>query len=174
MSSYQYKDPHVNIRRSRNRLIFNMGMPIPGKDSLYIEKGPCCSLGRISSTCLISVLRNYRRGKHIFTFPTINSARQGVNTLPIHILCLLPLACFHNQIAAPYSGAIFPGTIRHVQAIVVSNWVMDAVACQPAKHQLSNESWLQLNCLRAMGSQSPMEAMVLPRKGHKDHSMSLK
>ena len=26
-------------RRSRHRLIFNMGIPIPGKDGLYIEIG---------------------------------------------------------------------------------------------------------------------------------------
>ena len=37
MSSNQYRDPHVKIRRSHNRLIFNMGIPIPGKDGLYIE-----------------------------------------------------------------------------------------------------------------------------------------
>ena len=30
----------LKIRRSRDRLIFNMGIPIPGKDSLYIEMGP--------------------------------------------------------------------------------------------------------------------------------------
>ena len=29
--SYQHRDPH---------LIFNMGIPIPGEDSLYIETGP--------------------------------------------------------------------------------------------------------------------------------------
>ena len=28
------------IRLSHNRLIFNMGIPIPGKDGLYIETGP--------------------------------------------------------------------------------------------------------------------------------------
>ena len=40
----QYKDgvtgigiPMLKIRRSRDRLIFNMGIPIPGKDGLYIE-----------------------------------------------------------------------------------------------------------------------------------------
>ena len=30
----------LKIRRSRDRLIFNMGIPIPGKDGLYIETGP--------------------------------------------------------------------------------------------------------------------------------------
>ena len=30
----------LKIRRSRDRLIFNMGIPIPGKDDLYIETGP--------------------------------------------------------------------------------------------------------------------------------------
>ena len=31
----------LKIRRSRNRLIFNMGIPVPGKEGLYIETGPC-------------------------------------------------------------------------------------------------------------------------------------
>ena len=31
----------LKIRRSHNRLIFNMGIPIPWYDSLYIETGPC-------------------------------------------------------------------------------------------------------------------------------------
>ena len=30
----------LKIRWSCDRLIFNMGIPIPGKDSLYIETGP--------------------------------------------------------------------------------------------------------------------------------------
>ena len=30
----------LKIRRSRDRLIFNMESPIPGKDGLYIETGP--------------------------------------------------------------------------------------------------------------------------------------
>ena len=32
--------PMLKIRRSRARLIFNMGIPIPGKVDLYIEMGP--------------------------------------------------------------------------------------------------------------------------------------
>ena len=30
----------LKIRRSRYRRIFNIGIPIPGKDGLYIETGP--------------------------------------------------------------------------------------------------------------------------------------
>ena len=33
--------PIIKIRRSRDRLIFNMVIPIPGKDGIYIETGPC-------------------------------------------------------------------------------------------------------------------------------------
>ena len=40
LSSYQYMIPMLKIRRSRDRLIFNMGIPIHGKDGLYIETGP--------------------------------------------------------------------------------------------------------------------------------------
>ena len=32
--------PMLKIRRSHDRLIFNMGIPIPGKDGLYIDTGP--------------------------------------------------------------------------------------------------------------------------------------
>ena len=63
MSSYQYRDPHVKdktvSRPSYNphvkdktisrHLIFNMGIPIPGKDGLYIDVGP-----RSSSTIPLS------------------------------------------------------------------------------------------------------------------------
>ena len=30
----------LKIRRSRDRLLFNMGIPIPGNYGLYIETGP--------------------------------------------------------------------------------------------------------------------------------------
>ena len=43
MSSYQYMNPHVKIRRSWDRLIFNMGISIPRKDGLYIETGTRCT-----------------------------------------------------------------------------------------------------------------------------------
>ena len=39
MSSYQYSDPMLSIRRSRNRLIFSMEIPVHGRDALYIEMG---------------------------------------------------------------------------------------------------------------------------------------
>ena len=40
MSSYQYRILMLKIRRSRDRLIFNMGIPILAKVGLYIETGP--------------------------------------------------------------------------------------------------------------------------------------
>ena len=45
MSPYRYRDPHVlKIRRSGDRLIFTMGIPIPKKDGLHIEMGPWLSV----------------------------------------------------------------------------------------------------------------------------------
>ena len=35
------KIPMLKIRRSHERLIFNMRISIPGRDGLYIEAGPC-------------------------------------------------------------------------------------------------------------------------------------
>ena len=37
--------PMLKIRRPTGRLIFNMGIPIPGKTVFYIETGPCSLLG---------------------------------------------------------------------------------------------------------------------------------
>ena len=47
----------LKIRRSRDRLIYNMGIPIPGKDGLYIEMGP-------SSFCLAIPRYQGSRGPH--------------------------------------------------------------------------------------------------------------
>ena len=40
MFSYQYRVPMLKIRRSRDHLIFNMGITILGKDGPYFETGP--------------------------------------------------------------------------------------------------------------------------------------
>ena len=47
------------IRRSHDRLIFNMRISIPGKDGFYIETGPWCRLGGKLSFELI--VRQYIR-----------------------------------------------------------------------------------------------------------------
>ena len=75
----------LKIRRSHDRLIFNMGIPIPGKDGLYIEMGPwlstnmvlimkvrtgsCHPWDRIVFTCYNLLIRNDRKGRYIFVFP---------------------------------------------------------------------------------------------------------
>ena len=48
----------LKIRRSRDRLIFNMGIPIPGKDSFILRRGP---------------------GPHIWLQPLLNVAESGVD-----------------------------------------------------------------------------------------------
>ena len=72
MSSYQYRDPHVKDKR----LIFNMGIPIPGKSGLYIETGPWCRGGH-----LIRAASKRRLGS--------GSGRSGV-----------PLTCWRPEIDA--------------------------------------------------------------------------
>ena len=48
--------PMLKIRRPNGRLIFNMRIPIPGKDGLYIETGPW--------TCVNHVLHRRHCGTH--------------------------------------------------------------------------------------------------------------
>ena len=40
MPSYQFRTPMLKIRWSCDHLILSMGIPIPGKDGLYVESGP--------------------------------------------------------------------------------------------------------------------------------------
>ena len=40
MLSYKYMDPYVKDKMVSQLLIFNMGIPIPGKNGLYIKTGP--------------------------------------------------------------------------------------------------------------------------------------
>ena len=48
--------PMLKIRRPNGRLIFNMGIPIPGKDGLYIETGPWISCSPLCGLIVISLL----------------------------------------------------------------------------------------------------------------------
>ena len=49
----------LKITRSRHRLIFNMGIPIPGKDGLYIEAGLDAYICHWSLTLLFHVILKY-------------------------------------------------------------------------------------------------------------------
>ena len=40
MPSYQYRDPMLKIRQSRDRIIFNMGFPYLGKMVITMRQGP--------------------------------------------------------------------------------------------------------------------------------------
>ena len=68
-SPYQYRDPMLKIRGSCDRLIFNMGIPIPGKDSLYIETEPSSIQSSATEGTYIS---GWRSGKRVVQ-PTLNS-----------------------------------------------------------------------------------------------------
>ena len=46
----------LKVRRSHNRLIFDMGLPMPGKDGLYIETGCRQSDDRLIFTIGIPIL----------------------------------------------------------------------------------------------------------------------
>ena len=63
MGSYQWRDP-----MSHDRLIVNMGIPIPGKDSLYIETGPrlCQAMGYITESYFsINSLKSIETGPRL-------------------------------------------------------------------------------------------------------------
>ena len=49
----------LKIRRSCDRLIFNMGIPIPGKDDLYIEMRPWWKTRTCSSYIVVTMVLDY-------------------------------------------------------------------------------------------------------------------
>ena len=57
--------PVLKIRRFRDRLIFNMGIPIPEKDGFYIETGPCF--------LLLSAMRNSAAFPHVSQYVSDDS-----------------------------------------------------------------------------------------------------
>ena len=56
----------LKIRRSRDRLIFNMGIPIPEKDSLYIETVSRFSI--IRAAVFLQLVTNLRTKAIFFYF----------------------------------------------------------------------------------------------------------
>ena len=90
----------LKIRRSRDRLIFNMGIPIPGKDSLYIETGP-----RSTSSAIVATGGNYWG---LYTAGLLscsghcNSFRDPGNVFDI-IICKILVIYFR-----PYCFKLFP------------------------------------------------------------------
>ena len=63
--------PMLKIRRSSDRLIFNMGIAIPGKDGLYVETGPWCLIIYNTVVHLYSLLHI------VYTGFTWNKAHPG-------------------------------------------------------------------------------------------------
>ena len=64
----------LKIRRSCDRLIFNMGIPISGKDGLYIETRPRMYFGKHCSQdkCMISMfLHVYLFGENVYFLRSI-------------------------------------------------------------------------------------------------------
>ena len=57
--------PMLKIRRSQDRLIFNMGIPILVRRHLYIETAPLSSMRNASIACVISMLRNHENTFHV-------------------------------------------------------------------------------------------------------------
>ena len=55
---YQYRDPMLRTRRSRQRLIFSMGIPYLGKTVFILRHGPVVKTPL--DTCLVAVYAQYR------------------------------------------------------------------------------------------------------------------
>ena len=73
----------LKIRRSRDRdhLIFNMGIPIPGKHSLYIEMGPWYS------PCFYTLKGTHKSPLHPCTTLSRESPRICWGSTEHHLIC---------------------------------------------------------------------------------------
>ena len=79
----------LKIRRSRDRLIFNIGIPILGKEGLYIETGPRRWLGAEHAT------RHYQKSLRMTNFVVARmhwrTAMRNLETLKFVKTILWPL-----------------------------------------------------------------------------------
>ena len=78
--------PMLKIRRPNGRLIFNMGIPIPGKDGLFIETGPCWLYNYIFNirvfmgttkipSCLVPAITSDHRYNELYWKHSLKSSR---------------------------------------------------------------------------------------------------
>ena len=75
---YTYQSYIMKIRWSHERLIFNMGIPIPGKDHLYVEMGPCSPHSRTSYHQIWHHLKGARyRGRVVWLLWNLTDACQS-------------------------------------------------------------------------------------------------
>ena len=87
--------PMLQIRQSRDHYIFNMGIPIPGKDNLYIDTGPGCLF------CIEFTMLYYTTNRQHQYFPAII---EGTVTCVIYVKAstheghLLYLGCCQNVV----------------------------------------------------------------------------
>ena len=68
----QYRDPMIKIRRSCDHLIFNMEIPMPGKDCLYIEMGPRPSYFHNGSSYTVMMAFLYQSNPLIVVYKIIS------------------------------------------------------------------------------------------------------
>ena len=74
--------PMLKIRRPNGRLIFNMGIPIPGKDGLYIETGPWWFLMNTGAKIFQLVLVSSMTGLLIHIFKNLTPGLAKPLTYP--------------------------------------------------------------------------------------------
>ena len=113
----------LKIRRSCNRLIFNMGIPIPGKDSPYIERDPGCCFH------LVVRLRKSQSSQQCYNFSR-HSLSGGVLSSPIDVRVFLwVLLMFPLCAIMPRHGCI------DVEGRVSLGWLIhtDWIFCHSAQ-----------------------------------------
>ena len=91
----------LKIRWSHDRLIFNMGIPIPGKDGLYIEMGPWTTQYKIFHGQIHHT--NSAWNKYIKTTALYVSQHQIKNNCNSEDECLVPPVIYvlHWDISKP-------------------------------------------------------------------------
>ena len=154
----------LKIRRSRNRLIFNMGISIPGKDSLYIEMVPWTPVLNWFDTdetlmIYIKICKN-----------DVSKSVFGGVAVPIGV-CLLsqfPLFCYLTCLSELSSIAYILNII-----FIFDRCLHSSAAVTPVKHEcdLWNAIVTYVRLLE-MSVALTNQALVSPTEGHPwDYSM---
>ena len=125
--------PMLKIRRSRDRLVLNMEIPIPGKDGLYIETGPWQTASNGTICCMAWPLQPHQVCKNAMR--NHYWSRQKQNEIQIlytsekspKMLCMPMISLFFHlytsSLVIQMSSIIACGWCCWWQGIMWGSWV---------------------------------------------------
>ena len=118
----------LKIRRSQDRLIFNIMIPIPGRDSLYIETGPCFSHNTLHY--VPANMHRWYRWWHVMCLTPIYSLKIPRTKINLNI---------STAIWRPFR--LYINTLSHYHSDKIDQVPYISVSFSPKRIEILNQVW---------------------------------